>query len=154
MEWGHGSGGAHTRVTVFGAAGATGRHVIAAAAEAGHEVTVLVRDPTKLGGADPRITVLQGDARDPDAVGAAVQGAEAVISTIGGPGQERAIMRSDLDWTIARCVVLTGGPATGQVHVLTQGKLGGSRIARADVARWLVEQLEDTTYSRCAVSLW
>jgi uncharacterized protein YbjT (DUF2867 family) len=69
-------------------------------------------------------------------------------------GQERVIMGSDLDWTIARCVGLTDGPATGEVHVLTQGKVGGSRIARADVARWLVANLQDSTYSRRAVSLW
>ena len=69
-------------------------------------------------------------------------------------GQERAIMASDLDWTIARCVGLTDDPATGEVHVLTEGKVGGSRIARADVARWLVANLDDATYSRRAVSLW
>jgi uncharacterized protein YbjT (DUF2867 family) len=69
-------------------------------------------------------------------------------------GQERAIMASDLDWTIARCVGLTDDPATGTVHVLTDGRVGGSRIARADVAHWLVGNLEDPTYSRHAVSLW
>jgi len=202
------------RLTVFGATGATGRHVVSQALAAGHHVTVLVRDPAKLGGDAARITVVTGDARDPDAVTTAVEGAEAVISTIGGrglgrstvvtdcmttitaalpagtrvlvvstvgagdsrshfpaavrmtvgvmlrnaitdhEGQERAVMGSDLDWTIARCVTLTDGPATGQVHVLTEGRVGGPRIARADVARWLVEQLEDETYSRSAVSLW
>lgn len=38
--------------------------------------------------------------------------------------------------------------------MLTQGKVGGSRIARTDMARWLVANLEDATYSRQAVSLW
>ena len=37
------------RVTVFGAAGGTGRHVVDEALAAGHEVTVLVRDPQRLG---------------------------------------------------------------------------------------------------------
>jgi uncharacterized protein YbjT (DUF2867 family) len=69
-------------------------------------------------------------------------------------GAERAIMASDLDWTIARCVGLIDDPAKGEVHVLTEGKVGGSRIARADVARWLVANLDDATYSRRAVSLW
>jgi putative NADH-flavin reductase len=63
-------------------------------------------------------------------------------------------MASDLDWTIARCVGLTNDAATGKVHVLTEGKVGGSRISRADVAKWLVANLDDTTYSRRAVSLW
>jgi kynurenine 3-monooxygenase len=69
-------------------------------------------------------------------------------------GQERVIIASDLDWTIARCVGLTDDQATGEVHVLTAGRVGGSRIARADVARWLVANLADPTYSRQAVSLW
>lgn len=69
-------------------------------------------------------------------------------------GQERVIMASDLDWTIARCVVLTDGPATGEVHVVTEGRVGGSRVTRADVAQWLVSQLASDTYARRAVSLW
>ncbi len=41
------------KVVVFGAAGGTGRHVVAEALAAEHEVTVLVRDPAKLGPVDP-----------------------------------------------------------------------------------------------------
>ena len=202
------------QVTVFGAAGGTGRHVTGEALAAGHEVTVLVRDPLTLGPTDPRVRVEVGDARDPEVVARVITGAQGVISAIGGRGmgrstaitdamttivaclpagtrllavstvgagdsasqfpravrmtvgvmlrnaiadhngQERAIMASELDWTIARCVGLTDDPAGGDVHVLTEGKLGGSRIARADVARWLVTNLDDATYSRQAVSLW
>jgi uncharacterized protein YbjT (DUF2867 family) len=212
--------GAHAReaktmqVTVFGAAGGTGRHVVDGLLAAGHDVIVLVRDPQKLGPVPGRVTVEVGDARDPEVVAHAVAGSQGVISAIGGHGmgrstaitdamttivaglptgtrlltvstvgagdsasqfpravrmtvgvllrnaiadhngQERAIMASDLDWTIARCVGLTDGPGTGDVHVLTEGTVGGSRIARADVARWLVANLADGTYSRRAVSLW
>jgi kynurenine 3-monooxygenase len=202
------------RVTVFGATGGTGRQVVAAARAAGHEVTVLVRDPAGLGPEAEGVTVVQGDARDAEAVQRAVAGAEGVISAIGShtmgrstiitdcmttivaalpggtrllavstvgaggsgsqmplpvrallgvvlrnaiadhDGQEAAIIASDLDWTIARCVGLTDDPATGQVHEVTSGKVGGSRIARADVAAWLVANLADRTWSRQAVSLW
>ncbi len=69
-------------------------------------------------------------------------------------GQEAAIIGSDLDWTIARCVGLTDDPATGQVHEVTSGRVGGSRISRADVAAWLVANLARSTWSRQAVSLW
>ncbi|HEX6887811.1 MAG TPA: NAD(P)H-binding protein [Candidatus Nanopelagicales bacterium] len=69
-------------------------------------------------------------------------------------GQERVIMASDLDWTIARCVGLTDDPPRGEAHVLTEGRVGGSRIARADVAQWLVANLQDPTWSRQAVTLW
>jgi uncharacterized protein YbjT (DUF2867 family) len=202
------------RVTVFGATGGTGRLVVPAARAAGHDVTVLVRDPAKLVDLDPAVTVEVGDARDPVAVQRAVAGAQAVVSAIGShdmsrstlitdcmttivadlpagtrllavstvgaggsggqmplpvrailsvvlrnaiadhDGQERAIMGSDLDWTIARCVGLTDDPPSGTVHELTSGRVGGSRIARADVARWLVDHLDDPTWSRQAVTLW
>jgi len=69
-------------------------------------------------------------------------------------GQEAAIIGSDLDWTIARCVGLTDDPPAGQVHEVTAGRVGGSRIARADVAAWLVANLAQGTWSRQAVSLW
>lgn len=202
------------RVTVFGSTGGTGRCVLADALDAGHEVTVLVRDRQKLGSVDPRVRVEEGDARDPRAVARAVADAEGVISAIGSRGmgrstditdcmttlvaalpagvrlmavstvgagdsgsqmprairmtvgvmlrnaiadhngQERAIMNSDLDWTIARCVGLADGPASGDVHVASEGRVGGSRVIRADVAQWLVAQLGTDTYSRRAVSLW
>ena len=69
-------------------------------------------------------------------------------------GQERVLMASDLDWTIARCVGLTDDPPSGTVHEVVSGKVGGSRIARADVAQWLVANLEGEAWSRRAISLW
>jgi putative NADH-flavin reductase len=49
-----------------------------------------VRSPEKLGDIASRIRVVQGDALDPDAVGAAVAGQDAVIYTLGtGPGLVR-----------------------------------------------------------------
>ena len=74
------------KLTVFGAAGGTGKHVVEESLTAGHEVTVLVRDPLKLGAVDPRVTVEIGDARDPEVVARAVAGAQGVLSAIGGHG--------------------------------------------------------------------
>ena len=176
------------QVTVFGAAGGTGKHVVDEALAAGHQVTVLVRDPLKLGAVDPRVTVEVGDARDPEVVARAVAGAQGVISAIGGHGMGRSTAITDAMTTIVagtpagtrllavstvgagdsasqfpRAVRMTVGvllrnvtddPMTGEIHVLTEGKVGGSRIARADVARWLVATLDDATYSHRAVSLW
>jgi uncharacterized protein YbjT (DUF2867 family) len=71
------------KITLFGATGRTGRYVLRRALEAGHAVTILVRSPEKLDGSDPNLTVLQGDARDPEDVSRAIAGAEAVISTLG-----------------------------------------------------------------------
>ena len=71
------------KITLFGATGRTGKYVLEQALEAGHAVTVLVRSPEKLSVTHLKLTVLQGDARDPDDVSRAIVGAEAVISTLG-----------------------------------------------------------------------
>lgn len=66
------------RVTVFGATGRTGRRVVLECLRRGHEVTAFVRHATALSPA-PGLTVRSGDARDADAVAAALSGADAVL---------------------------------------------------------------------------
>lgn len=73
------------RITVFGGTGATGRLVVSRTHDAGHDVTVLARTPSKLAVQHPRLAVLQGDVLDPVAVARAVSDAEAVLSCIGSP---------------------------------------------------------------------
>lgn len=58
--------------------------------------------------------------------------------------QEMRIRRSRLDWTLVRPGVLTGGRATGRYQVLEDpSSWRNGLIARADVAHFLVEQMED-----------
>ena len=71
------------RITILGASGRIGRHVLEQALDAGHEVTVLVRDAARLGTLADRVHLVTGTVNDPAAVGQAVQGSDAVISTIG-----------------------------------------------------------------------
>lgn len=49
---------------------------------------------------------------------------------------------SDLDWTIVRVPMLTDGPRTGQYRVGMVGIDDGPRISRADVAAFMLKQLE------------
>ncbi|MBN6034703.1 NAD(P)-dependent oxidoreductase [Amycolatopsis sp. 195334CR] len=69
------------KITVFGATGATGQHVLEQARAAGHQVTAVVRDPSKVRGTD--LTVVEADTMDPAAIEPAVAGADAVISALG-----------------------------------------------------------------------
>ena len=65
--------------------------------------------------------------------------------------QERLIKESALDWTIARPGVLIGGPRTGRYKVLAEpSQWRNGIIARADVADFLVQQIEDGRYIRKA----
>jgi putative NADH-flavin reductase len=67
--------------------GSIGRHLVPQALALGHEVTALVRDPSKfganLGARHERLNIVTGDALDPVAVDAAVLGQDAVIFSLG-----------------------------------------------------------------------
>ncbi len=69
--------------------------------------------------------------------------------------QERAIAGSDMEWIIVRPGVLTQGPKRGR---LRHGRRVGSylrtvRISRADVADFMLSQLQSDTYLRTAVAV-
>lgn len=61
---------------------------------------------------------------------------------------EAVVRSSGLNWVIARPPVLGDGPATGNVLVFEHTAY---KITRADLADWLVRQLEDDTYLGQAV---
>ncbi len=63
--------------------------------------------------------------------------------------QELMIKESGLDWTIVRPGVLFGGPRAGRYRILRDpSQWRNGIISRADVADFLVRQIEDTTYIR------
>lgn len=70
-------------LTILGASGRIGRHILEQALEAGHDVNVLVRDPARLGVDPSRVRIVTGTVDDGDAVERAVAGADAVIGAIG-----------------------------------------------------------------------
>ena len=73
------------KVTIFGATGSLGSECLELCLEAGHDVTVLVRTPSKLADqVSSRVTVVEGDGLDANAVDAALGGGtEAVLFAIG-----------------------------------------------------------------------
>ena len=65
--------------------------------------------------------------------------------------QEQLIKDSSLDWTIARPGVLTNGRQTGRYRILNEpSEWRNGIISRADVADFLVRQIEDRTHLRKA----
>jgi len=75
-------------VAVMGAAGRTGRLVVARALARGHLVHALVRRTDALTVTHPNLTITLGDVFDPDVVGGVVQGRDAVITLV-APDSER-----------------------------------------------------------------
>lgn len=71
------------RLVIFGANGATGRLLTRRALDAGHSVVAVTRHPGAFPIAGAALTVAEADVRDADAVTAVVDGADAVLSTLG-----------------------------------------------------------------------
>jgi putative NADH-flavin reductase len=71
-------------LAVFGATGTVGRHVVEQALAAGHTVTAVTRDRTKITTRHDRLTVTEADPLDPEQLAPALAGADAVIVAIGG----------------------------------------------------------------------
>ncbi|MGW2553313.1 NAD(P)-dependent oxidoreductase [Streptomyces sp. NPDC001635] len=91
-------------IAVFGAGGPTGRELVAQALADGNEVTAVTRRPHRTA---PRagLTVVDADATDPDAVDAAVEGADAVLSALGvRPGRAPVTLYSASARTITEAM--------------------------------------------------
>ena len=99
-------------LVVLGATGRTGGLVVEQALAAGHTVTALVRSPEKLTTGHANLNVVRGEATDASAVTGALEGADAVISTLGGKGSviadsTRAILAGAGKTGVRRVVVLS-----------------------------------------------
>lgn len=200
---------------VLGATGGVGRLVAHEASKRRHEVSVLVRSPQKLGELATRVRVIQGDALDPKAVGAAVAGQHAVIYALGagnvrhttlfsdstrlllaemhrhsvrrllcvtgiGAGetkghggfvydrivyplftkgiyadkdtQEDLVRQSETDWTLVRPAPFGSRTPLGPLRVVTNvDGVTLRKISRLEVAKFLVDALEQNRYVRQAV---
>ena len=104
-------------ITILGATGRTGGHLVGQALAAGHEVTAFVRNPAKLDVEHERLTVVQGDIHEADKVAAAVAKAEVVLSALGpsrnGPKDVMAVGLANIvagmkQHGVRRLVVSTG----------------------------------------------
>jgi putative NADH-flavin reductase len=200
------------KITIFGATGKVGRHLVDQALERGDRVTAFVRDPSKLTThRHERLKVVQGNVQNPKDVEQAVAGTDAVLSALGQTktsskdvltegiknivaamnkhgvrrlvsltgagvrdpkdepklvdrvigsllkllqrdlledalGAARVIQESGLDWVIVRAPVLNEGEKKGEYRVGYVGKESGTRLSRADLAGFMLEQTTDDTY--------
>ncbi|MEU4326944.1 NAD(P)-dependent oxidoreductase [Nonomuraea dietziae] len=74
------------KLTIFGATGRLGRHVLEQAVAAGHDVTAVVRNPGRLT-TPVRTVVMDMRTPEPVALKSALDGADAVLSCLGPQGR-------------------------------------------------------------------
>ncbi|MFE0192112.1 NAD(P)-dependent oxidoreductase [Streptomyces sp. NPDC059008] len=119
------------KLTVLGASGGVGRHLVRHALADGHEVTAALRSPEKLTERHDRLTVVRADALDAASVEAVVDGADAVLSGMGQVGRHdplrpastsaRAVVEAMRATGVRRVLMISAGPlnrtGTGQPFV-------------------------------------
>lgn len=71
------------KVLIIGATGTTGKELVKQALELDYEVSAFVRNPDKMQLKHKNLTVIQGDVMNPSSIDKAVQGNEAVLSSLG-----------------------------------------------------------------------
>lgn len=76
------------RILILGATGGLGKQVVRQALDQGHEVTVLVRHPDKLGISHHNLRWIEGNVLNPASVEAAIFGNDVVVSALGVPPRQ------------------------------------------------------------------
>ncbi|MGI5402261.1 NAD(P)-dependent oxidoreductase [Streptomyces sp. CA-135486] len=107
------------RLTVFGATGGIGQEIVRQALASGHEVTAVVRDPSRFPITGPDLQVFKADLKEGESLRAAVAGRDAVLSALGArrradAGIAAKLTRSVL-WAMEaeqtrRLLVVSAGP--------------------------------------------
>ncbi len=113
------------KILILGATGATGKHLVEQALAKGHEVTALVRDPSKLTTRHERLRVVQGQATSDADLDAAVAGQDAVVSTL-GPRSKTDPICADAAVAVVRAMKKAG---VKRVLWLSAGGVGDSKDA-------------------------
>ncbi|GIG40560.1 NAD(P)-dependent oxidoreductase [Cellulomonas phragmiteti] len=132
---------AQQRIVVLGATGATGRLVVSTAVGRGHHVTALVRRSGSLAPAAGLQEVEWPDVHDAATLSAALDGADAVVSALGGAAKAPTSVCTD---AMAATV-----PATGRYRVSDHLPVRlWTSVGRADLADFLVDEVEDPRHVR------
>lgn len=146
------------KVTLLGSTGFVGKRLLDKLLDAGHDVKVLVRNPGKLGDMAGSITVVKGNFFRAEDIDAAIEGAEAVMSTIGPSKGEMSaefadncvlatkhLLRSLIVQGTKRLILMAGAgmPIPGEKLHLTR-RLMATAIKMIAKAAWAGKVMEMT----------
>jgi putative NADH-flavin reductase len=97
------------KITVFGATGGIGGHLVRQALDAGHQVTAVVRDPARFDQHHAALTVFTApDLTKSEALTPALEGSSAVLSGVGPRGRKDGPVASSATRGILQAMDLAG----------------------------------------------
>ncbi|MCX4885713.1 NAD(P)H-binding protein [Streptomyces sp. NBC_00847] len=129
--------------------GQIGRQVVDGLLGRQEPIRVIVRDPSRLSPTvRDRVEVVQGSHRDPDVVGEAFAGADAVFWLVPPDPRAESVDAHVLDPTRSACEAITGHRVQRVVSVSTMGRGIGKNAGHLSAAR-AAEELMAGTGVRC-----
>lgn len=132
------------KLTVFGASGGTGSSFVEQALAAGHDVTAVVRDPARLTiKPHERLTVVTANVMDPASIVPAIEGAEAIVNTVGPRGIGPTTVQRD-----AIRSILTAMRQAGARRLLHVSGSSTADDGESAYMRYLVKPLARATFLR------
>jgi uncharacterized protein YbjT (DUF2867 family) len=119
------TGAAAPPIVVAGATGQSGRLIVAALVEAGYRVRAMARDPAKAATLPAGVDRVTADVHRPDTLPAALRGAGAVVSAIGGRAPFGRNGFKAVDWEGNRALVDAAKAAgVGRFILITAASAG------------------------------
>lgn len=122
------------KLAVFGGTGRTGHHLIRQALDAGHRVTAVVRDPARLEIRHERLVVERRNVFDPEDIAAAVEGADAVVTSLGKTSRHQPHVLRDGTRSIVTAMKATRTrrlvAVSNSVHTAEPGDSAGRRLVQ------------------------
>lgn len=134
-----------TTIALLGGTGMVGSHILQQALAQGYRLRVLSRSPEKLGYLGQRITVIQGDARDPLAVAQLLRGSDVVISAI-GPSKSDGKTKTDLTTRASTNIVAAMQDQGIERYIVVSGAAIALPDDERNITGWLMRQLVKLRY--------
>jgi len=112
------------KIALFGASGTIGQRIAQEALNRGHEVTAIVRNPSRISISHPHLAITEGNVSDPASVTKVVGGHDAVINAIGPTDGEQAHIVVD-----AARALIAGLPLAHVDRLVVVGGAGSLEVA-------------------------
>ncbi|NWN88587.1 MAG: NAD(P)H-binding protein [Micrococcaceae bacterium] len=131
------------RITIFGASGRTGHHVVDQALAAGHHVTAIVRNTGSFADettAPGQLSIAAADVMNPPNITPYIEGADAVVSTLGARGfpMRATTVCSDAMGSIIDAMSAAGVRRLIAMSAVDFGNAKGDGVLMRRIARPLV----------------
>ena len=131
-------------LAVLGGTGMVGGHILQLALEQGYPLRVLSRSPEKLAYLGDRITIINGDARDPAVINQLLKGSHVVISAL-GPGKNAP---PDLTTAVSRNVLKAMRAQGVSRYLVVSGAGVVTPLDQRNFTGWSTRQMARVRYPK------